>query len=88
MAFRNKVRPGEWVPGSARVEANLESDHPTWVLTVAQGPRNRRLDIAAGPISTRRLGDRIGQLLNNMDVAEWYRFINRALHEVLDGAWG
>jgi len=75
-----------WTPGSAYVDGNLESDHPTWVMTALKG--RRRIDVAGGPLHTRRLAEQLAAWLNTTDVARWDQMIERELRHVLEGSWG
>lgn len=77
----------EWTAGSARVDGNLESDHPTWVLTAVRG-RRQRIDIAGGPMVTRPVAEGIARAMNDLDPSWWDLFIVRRLPEMLAGEWG
>ncbi len=80
----NQLR--RWNPGSAHVDGNLDSPHPTWIMTVARG--RYRVEVATGPLHTRRLGEQLAAWLNAADVDRWDYIIEHELRHVLDGSWG
>jgi hypothetical protein len=75
-----------WTPGSATVDGNIESDHPTWVMTACKG--RRRIDLASGPLHSRALAQQLADWLNSIDIERWDRVIEHDLRHVLSGAWG
>lgn len=78
---------GTWRAGSAKVEGNLESEDPTWVLTALKG--RRWIDLASGPLSTRALAEAAARALNDTDPDGWDRFIEHELRLRIDGGgWG
>ncbi len=77
---------GNWTPGSAHVDGNVESDHPTWVMTAVRG--KRRIDLASGPLRTRDIAQRLADTLNRTDVDRWNHFLEHAMRDILSGTWG
>ncbi len=78
-----------WTARSVRVDGNIESDHPTWLMTAVMGKRWRK-DLASGPLATRATAERIAATLNRMEPERWDWFVERSLRELLDAgdAWG
>jgi hypothetical protein len=77
--------PGtQWRRGTAKVDGNLESDLPTWVMTAVRG-RTWRLDICGGGMATRPLGEAAADLLNGMEPERWDWWIEHRLRGFLFG---
>ncbi len=76
-----------WQPGSAEVDGNLESNHPTWVMWARRGPRHQRIYLASGPLATKPVAEQIATVLNRQDPARWDHFIQVHLPQQLR-YWG
>jgi hypothetical protein len=55
-------------------------------MTAARG--RYRVEVATGPLHTRRLGEQLAAWLNAADVDRWDHIIEHELRHVLDGNWG
>jgi hypothetical protein len=75
-----------WNAGSVRVEGNLDSAHPTWVMHASRG--NWHIDLASGPLATRHNAERIAAMINRTDPEMWDMIFRQDLRCLLGGEWG
>jgi hypothetical protein len=75
-----------WTPGSATVDGNVDSEHPTWLMTARKG--KWRLDLASGPLHTRAIAQQLADWLNATNVEQWDRMLDDEIRHVLSGRWG
>ena len=84
--WRRKGRAGEWIGGTCRVAAVVESERPLWVLSARRG--RQLIDLASGPLESRERAEKICEWLNNESADRWDYLIERILPQVSSGAWG
>ena len=82
-----RTKPAKrWTPGSCKVDGNLESDHPTWIMWACRG--NWRIDLASGPLATKPQAEQIAAMINRTEPELWDLLFSQDLRHLVSHSWG